>query len=101
MYIIVTLIPSIPEGMLNDTTKAKILENYGLTDPCEETGGEWIINIVLKYYYAFNNDYAGGHEKKDYIWYRWTSIDCYILLDQCMLTWIQMTSEESKQYKGY
>ena len=47
--------------MLNDTTEAKILENYGLAMLCQETVGEWLINIGFKYDYSVNRYYLGGH----------------------------------------
>ena len=45
MYIHDTLIPNMLEWMSNGTTKAKLLENYGLTTLYQETLGEWLINI--------------------------------------------------------
>ena len=57
MYISVTLIPIVLEGMSNGTTKAKLLENYGLTTLCQEIIGEWLIKLGFKYDYAVNNYY--------------------------------------------
>ena len=53
--------------MSNGTTKAKLLENYGLKILFQETVGEWLIYIGFKYDYAVNNYYLGGHKKKDTI----------------------------------
>ena len=100
MYIHGTLIPKKLEVILNGITKDKLLANYGLTTLCQETVGEWIIKLVFKYDYASNNYYVGVHEKKDTVWYRWKFIDCYLLLERCMIIWIHMTAEESYQYKG-
>ena len=57
MYICGTLIPNVLEGMSNGTTKAKLLENYGLTTLCQEIIGEWLIKLGFKYDYAVNNYY--------------------------------------------
>ena len=70
MYIHDILVPKMLEVILNGTTKANILENYGLTTLFQETVGEWIIKLGFKYDYDVNNNYAGGHENKDMIWYR-------------------------------
>ena len=43
--------------MSNGTSKAKILENCGISALYQETVGEWLINIVSKQYYAVNNPY--------------------------------------------
>ena len=51
--------------MWNGTTKSNILGNYGLTTLCQETVGEWLINIGFKHDYDVNNYYVGGHERKD------------------------------------
>ena len=48
MYIHDTLIAKILEEMLNDTTKAKLLENYGIKMICHETVGEWIMKLGFK-----------------------------------------------------
>ena len=61
---------------------------------CQETVGEWLIKIGFKYNYDVNNDYVGGHGKKDIIWYRWKFIDLYLLLEMCMFRCIQVTAEE-------
>ena len=37
------------EVMLNGTTKAKLLENYGLTLLFQETVVEWLIKLGFKY----------------------------------------------------
>ena len=55
--------------MSNGKTKAKLLENYGLTMICQETVGEWLIKIGFKYDYAVNNYYVGSQKDKDNIWY--------------------------------
>ena len=54
--------------MSNGTTKANILENYGLTTLCQDTVGEWLIKLGFKYYYAVKNYYVLGHEENDMIW---------------------------------
>ena len=54
--------------MSNGTIKAKVLGKYGFTSLCQETVGEWIINIGFKYNYTINTGYMGGHEKKYTIW---------------------------------
>ena len=61
MYIHDILIPKILEGIYNGTTKAKLLESYGITTLCQETVGEWLIKLVFKYDYSVNNYYVGGH----------------------------------------
>ena len=84
MYIYDTLIPKMLKVMANGTTKAKILENYGLTTLCQDTLGEWLIKIAFKYNYAINSYYVDGHENKDTIRYIWKFIDRYLLLERCM-----------------
>ena len=101
MYTHGTLIPKMLEVIFTGTTKAKLLENYGLMTLFQETVGEWLIKLVFKYDYAANNYYVGVHKKKDMIWYIWKFIDCYPLLERCMIRWIHMTAEESEHYKGY
>ena len=83
--------------MSNDTTKAKLLEGYGLTELCQESVGEWLIYFGFKYDYSVNNDYVDDHEKEDIIWYIWKFIDFYLILDWCMFRWIHMIDEESDQ----
>ena len=61
IYIHETLIPNMSKGMSNGKTKAQILENYGLSILCQETVGEWLINIGFKYEYSVNSYYLGGH----------------------------------------
>ena len=70
MYIHGTLIPKMLEVIFTGTTKAKLLENYGLMTLFQETVGEWLIKLVFKYNYASNNYYVVIHEKKDTIWCR-------------------------------
>ena len=48
MYIHDTFIPKMLEGISNSTTRAKILENYGVTTICQDTVGEWLIKIGFK-----------------------------------------------------
>ena len=96
-----TLIPNMLEGMSNDTTKAKLLENYGLTFIFKDTVGEWLVNLGFKCDYSVNNYYVGRYEKKDTIWYRWEFIGCYLILERCMFKWVQVTDEDSETYKGY
>ena len=50
------------EGMLNGKTKAKLLENYGITTLFQETVREWLIKLGFKYDDAVNNYYVCGHE---------------------------------------
>ena len=66
--------------MLNSTTKANILEKYGITMLCHDTVGDCLINLGFKYNSAVKNYSIDGHEKKDIIWYRWNFIDHYLLL---------------------
>ena len=101
MYSHYTLIPKMLEVMSNGISKAKLLENYCLTALFQETVGQWIIKIGFKYNYAVNDYYVGGHKNKDMISYRYNFIDCCLLLENCMFVWIQMTSEDPQQYKGY
>ena len=101
MYIHDNLISKMLEIMWNGRTKAKIFEDYSLTKLCQETVGYWLIKLGFKYYCAINNNYVGGHKNKDMIRYRWNFIDFYLLLERCFFRWIQMTYEESDQYKGY
>ena len=35
------------------------------------------------------------------IWYRWQFIDSYLLLKWCIFIWIQITAQDSYQYKRY
>ena len=77
------------------------MENHGLTALLQETVGESLINIRFKYDYSVSNDYVGGHENKDMIWYRWKFIGLYLLLEWCMFRWIHITAGGSEQYKGY
>ena len=55
MYIHGTLIPNMLEVVSNGKTKAKLLENYGITTICQETVGEWVVKLVFKNDYAANN----------------------------------------------
>ena len=48
MYIHDTLIPKVLEGMSNGKNKAKLLENYGLTNLCQYKVGEWLTKIIFK-----------------------------------------------------
>ena len=80
MYIHDTLIPKMLEGMLNGTTKDKILENYGITTLYQDSLVEWLIKLGFEYDCSVKNYYVGDHEKKDSIWYRWKFVDSYILL---------------------
>ena len=57
----------------------------------------WIIKFVFKYDYSMNKNYLGSHENKYVIYYRWEFIDLYILIEWCMLRWIQMTDVELDQ----
>ena len=61
MYIRDNLIIIILEGMQNGITKAELLENYCITTLCQETVGEWWINLGFKYDYAVNNYYFGRY----------------------------------------
>ena len=101
LYIHDILIPKMLEGISNGTTKAKLLENYALTMLYQETIVEWLMKLGFKYDYAVNKYYVVGHEMKDTIWYKWKFIDIYLLLERCIFRWIQMTPEESENYKGY
>ena len=55
IYIHDILIPKMLEGIPNGKTKAKLLENYGLTTICQETVGEWVVKLVFKNDYSANN----------------------------------------------
>ena len=57
------------------------MENCGIAALCQETVGEWITKLGFKYDYDVNNDYVGGHEKKDAVWYEWKYIDFCLLLE--------------------
>ena len=81
MYIHDTIIPNIVELMSNGITKALLIENYGLTDLCQEIAGEWLIKLGFKCDYFVNNEYVGGQKKKDTIWYRWKFIYFYLLIE--------------------
>ena len=83
----------------NGTTKDDIFENYGLVIICQETVVQWLIKIGSKCDYAINNYYVGSNEKKDMIWYIWQFIDSYLLLKWCIFIWIQITAQDSYQYK--
>ena len=101
IYIHETLVPKMLEGISNGTTKAKLLEKYGLTTLHQETVGEWPIKLGFKYDFSVNNYHVGGHEKKDMICYIWKFIDYYLQLEWCMFRLIYMTADESDQYKWY
>ena len=64
MYIHDTLVPKMLEVISNGTTKAKLLETYGLKMLFQETVQEWLINFGFKYYYDVNKYYMGCHKKK-------------------------------------
>ena len=68
IYIHETLITKMLEWIPNGPTKANILVNYGPTMLFQETVGEWLIKLVFKYNYDFNNYYVGDHEKNNMIW---------------------------------
>ena len=55
MYMHDNLILEMLEGILNVTTKSKILENYFITKLFKETVGECLIYIGFQYDYAVNN----------------------------------------------
>ena len=80
MYIHYTVIPKMLEVMANGKTKSKLLKKYSVTKICQDTIEDWIIKLGFTYNYDVKNYYVAGYEKKDMIWYRWKSIDCYLLL---------------------
>ena len=89
------------QGMPNGTTKAKLLGKYSLTLVCQKTVVGCLIKLGFLYKYDVNKNYLDGYEMKDVVCYRWNLIYCHLLLERCICRWINMTAEESDQYKGY
>ena len=79
---------------MDGTTKAKILETYGLTLLCQETVGEWLIKLGFKYDCDVNNNYVGGNQRKDVVWYRWNFIYFCLLIEHYVFRWIQIRAED-------